>query len=310
MKRVLPYFFLILLVIPSCQKEEEMREIDIVDNNPADEVITGYNIRWRNLADFDNSKVLELTDSLAPELLRYPGGSVAAKWDWKQGVFTEAGGENEIPHPIGDLKRMVEATGSDIIFVVDVLNSALEDQLEMLEASEVPIRYVEIGNELYLDAYEDKFPTGQVYADTINLWAKALKEKYPAVKLGVAMIGRSSNIDRKKNWNTAVHQGITEEVDAYIYHIYVGETESVDERLARMYEKYLYNTGKETWITEYGAKSQDLDQAIELAQKIDAIANIALNHVLLSGSGQYSKLTNDCNSLTDEGRAFVERYNR
>lgn len=99
-------------------------------------------------------------------------------------------------------------------------------------------------------------------------------------------------------------------VDAYVYHIYVNEDETVDERLDRLWDKYLYNTGKETWITEYGAKSQNISQAIELSIKIDSIADIALNHVLLSGSGNFSKMTDDCNQLTEEGLAFVQRYSK
>lgn len=305
---LLLFFIGCLLFLLGCKKEDDTFTPFEPPTSSEDKVLTGYNVRWRNLAEFDNSNVLSLVDSLNPEILRYPGGTLAHHWNWETGLSTEAGSVDDVPHLIDEVGRMSDATDSKVIFVLDIVNSSISEQLEMLQAAAIPIEYIELGNELYADDYEVIFPDGLAYADTINSWVPVLRQNFPEAKIGSVMIGREAGNDRKNLWNTKVLQGIEAEVDAYIYHIYVGETETVDERMSRFYDRFVEGTGKELWITEYGAKSQNLAQALELATAIDAIANLSLNHCIVAGSGSFSKLTADCNALTEEGSAFVERY--
>lgn len=196
MRNISYVLVLLSLVIPIGCCDDPTMNIDPMIHHEG--LITGYNVRWRDLADFDSSNVLALTDSLQPQMLRYPGGSLAYKWDWKTGRSTEDQNMNDVAHPISDLKRMANYTDSKIIFVLDIINSTIQDQIEMLYSADLHIKYIEIGNELYLDAYEEYFPSAQIYADTINSWLPQIIAHFPDAKFGVAMIGRDSNVDRKK----------------------------------------------------------------------------------------------------------------
>ncbi len=260
------------------------------------------------MPDFSSSQVVALTDTLNPKMLRYPGGTLTHKWNWETGL-PNSPNTDDTPHLIGDVKILANATDSKITFVLDVVNSSIENQITMLHSSNLPIEYIELGNELYSDEYEIEFPDGATYASLINEWAPTLKAEFPDAKIGIVLLGRTAGNDRKNNWNTSIIENLTEEIDAHIYHIYVNETETVEDRIGRFDEVFIENSGKELWITEYGAKSQDLNQALEISNYVDSIADISLNHCLLSRSQNFSKITIDGNNLTEEGEAFVEKYN-
>ncbi|MFC2110678.1 glycosyl hydrolase [Bacteroidota bacterium] len=264
----------------------------------------GFNMRWRDTPPLSNN-LTNAISGMKPDLLRYPGGTLAHKWNWKTGLPTP-NNSNDVVHPISDVKKMAEATQTEVMFVVDIVNSSIANQIEMLKASNVSVNYVEIGNELYSDHYENIFPSGKSYADTINSWVPELKKHFPHAKYGVCMIGRAAGNDRRNAWNHEVSQNIEVSIDAYIYHIYVSENETVTDRIERFEQRFVKNSGKETWITEFGAHSHTLEQTNEISNYVESIADIALNHCLISASGNFSKI-DDQSVYTLEGLLFVDR---
>lgn len=309
MKKFNLVIVLLLFAVFSCKDDDSCMEVNPnIEPEPIDELITGYNIRWRDMPTFSSSNIISLTDTLNPEMLRYPGGTLTHKWNWETGLPVSPTA-NDTPHLLDDVKVIAEATDSKIIFVLDVVNRSLQNQIDMLRASNLPIEYIELGNELYADDYETEFPDGATYANLINEWVPTLESEFPNAKIGIVLLGRTAGNDRKNNWNTSILNNLTVDIDAHIYHIYVNENETVQDRIGRFNEVFIENTGKELWVTEYGAKSQNLNEAMEISDYVDSIADIALNHCVLARSQNFSKVTLDGNELTEEGKAFVEKYN-
>lgn len=281
-------------------------------------VLIGYNVRWLDTPDFDTSNVVALVDSLHTQIFRYPGGTVAHKWNWRTGRTSDGGGASNVTHLIGDVKRLADGTGAKVTFVLDVVNSSVDDQIEMLHAANVPIEYIELGNELYATEYATVFPSGKEYADTINNWVPKLKHEFPNARIGAVMMPRKagSTNTRGLEWNTKVDQNITAAVDAYIYHVYISNSEGAIARLQRLDEVFVNNPNVETWVTEYGDNNQDYDEALVLADMLLAApynTKLLLNHCLIAKSGDYTKIVDSGNgtdyTFTPEGLAFLSKYN-
>ncbi|WPR71966.1 hypothetical protein SLW70_02210 [Flavobacterium sp. NG2] len=281
-------------------------------------VLTGYNLRWLDTPDFSTSNIVPLIESLKPKIFRYPGGTVAHKWNWRTGRTSDGGSASNVTHLIGDVKTLADATGAKVTFVLDVVHSSVEDQIEMMQAANVPVEYIELGNELYATEYEVEFPTGKEYADTINSWVPKLRTEFPNAKIGAVMIGRlgGPNNTRANEWNTKVHQNITQSVDAYIYHVYMNNSEGTTARLQRLDDVFILNSNKETWVTEYGDKNQDYNEAIKLADLLTGApynTKLLLNHCVYAKSGDFTKFVDTGNgttfTYTPEGYAFLTTFN-
>lgn len=301
------YLLLVFALLINCSPDNNGIDDDlIVPDEIEEEALIGFNMRWIDTPELD-TKLLKYIDSLKPNLMRYPGGTLAHKWNWETGKSTPNWPSHTV-HLIDDVKKLSDGANTEIIFVLDIVNSSIENQLEMLLAANVPVKYIEMGNELYADHYETIFPNGKSYADTINKWTPVLKQQYPNAKIGVSMIGRTAGNDRKNNWNNEIHTNLNVAIDAYIYHIYVSDDETVLSRINRFEEQFIENSGKETWITEYGAHSHSIGQTNEISDYVESIATIALSHCLISASGNFSKITNDI-EYTEEGLLYLKRNN-
>lgn len=301
------YFLLVsvLLFFMACTKDKS-------PVNTPPKLITGFNLKWRNLPPVANPQMMQQIRLLKPQVLRYPGGSITHDWNWQTGLPTIPLA-NDVVHPIADVKYVQQQTGVDIMFVLDVVHRTVEDQILMMQSAAVPVKYIELGNELYADDMEATFPTGKEYADTVNAWYPKLKAAFPNAKMSAVMIAKSvsGNLKpRQDQWNNLVHANITVPVQAYTYHIYIADGETLAERITRFESVFLKNTGKELWVSEYSSMDGDLNKILALADYVDGIADISMSHTLYTIAGNFSKLTPDGNTLTTEGQAFVARVNR
>lgn len=330
MKKVILVLAILVLVF-GCSKEdlydyqEDITSQTLEDNNSmfartfglGSSVVTGYNMRWRNTPSITKTNVASLMDSLKTGVFRYPGGTVTHKWNWKNGYITGGAAATDFVHKIEDVKRVVDTTKAKVSFVLDVVNSSLKDQIEMIKAAKVPVSYIELGNELYAPDYTTEFPTGKAYADTINSWVPELRKEFSGVKIGAVLIARTTNKDRSKTWNNDVTKNITKPVDAHIYHVYIAKDESVADRITRLASKFVSDSSVETWITEYGDKGQTVSKTFDLAKKLTASpynAKLMLNHCIIAVSGNFTKIkktTSNANkyTFTDEGIAFLNKFN-
>ncbi len=279
---------------------------------------TGFNQNFSMMPNMTDA-IYKNIQKLKPQILRYPGGTVTHSWDWRAGVI-ETRNSNLI-RKIGEIKTLTDYTKAKFVFVLDILNKPVADQIEMLKEIEklnVSIDYIELGNELYAQDthYINVFPTGKHYADRVNEWLPVLRSHFPKAKIAALLLGRKVRManQRMYNWNRQVVDHTITNIDAYTYHIYINEN-------AHFYQEKLVFVAvsnqaqtkqKEIWITEYGNK-QDKSEAsyyVELDSLADFVESypkvtIALNHQIIGGSK--NKLTDDGNEFVREGLMYLKR---
>ncbi len=279
------------------------------------QTLTGFNVNWSFLPPLSD-QMISATASLQPKLLRFPGGTVSKYWDWQSGSSTK--NPNSQHHSLDDLKALKDGSGADVIFVLNTINSDLETQLEMLRTARdmgIAVKFIEMGNEHYLGKgnnaddsgkHQDNvraFPTGKEYAGFVNRWAAAIKDEFPEAKIGISMLGRSSNNERLKTWNDLIVENIKPAIfDAYVYHIYVHAEEAdnpdaaeidsiINARTAVLESMMVDDNSKQIWITEYGVHASSLQDTIRMTEKladyVESLADVSLPQVLYRKSPDY-----------------------
>eukprot|EP00051_Salpingoeca_urceolata_P003047 m.54810 g.54810 ORF g.54810 m.54810 type:complete len:232 (-) comp12483_c0_seq2:1027-1722(-) len=141
------------------------------------DTFTGFNHNMLHHQRWDLS-LASLACDLNLQVLRYPGGTLSAFWDWRTGwVISEADFEAHCPnstsykylqyarqyngtalYDLANLKLYVETcrlrNGAEptVNFVLNMITRNLTDQMAMLKQAEaigVQVRLVELGNEFY-----------------------------------------------------------------------------------------------------------------------------------------------------------------
>lgn len=202
----------------------------------------GYNAQMMRGPAWQAPGFIEKVKDLHPGVIRYPGGTVASYWDWKTGLLMENielrdGWKNiepKNPIKLEDLKFACDKTGAKPVFVLNMMNSTIGNQMEMLrEAKKIglPVEYVELDNEIYLGEafYVKKYASGKDYANEANNWIKMIKKEFPGVR--IAAVGSSIKegaakkekkyAERTNNWNRDV-MSVLKGADALTFHIYGG----------------------------------------------------------------------------------------
>jgi len=200
----------------------------------------GFNTQMMRGPSWHDAGFIEKVKQLHPKTIRYPGGTVASYWDWKTGWLME-GKELKMdwerikknPNTLDDLKFACDATGALPILVLNMMNSDLAYQMEMLRYARkigLPVKYIELDNELYLSEpfYVKKFPGGRDYAIAANEWISAIKKEFPDARIGVVGYSARENVkstkkypERRANWNREVLSTI-KNADAMTFHVYGG----------------------------------------------------------------------------------------
>jgi hypothetical protein len=311
-----------LLICSSSNAQTKKRQAPKKKSPPqtalATKVLKGFNQNFSMMPNMNTSMYANIRQ-LKPQLLRYPGGTVTHSWNWQEGVITSRASKSV--HPITEIKTLADTTGADFVFVLDILNKTLADQVEMLTSIEtlgVQIKYIELGNELYAqdDSYKKIFPTGKDYATRVNEWVPTLRKKFPKAKIAALLLGRKVKPANTRlfNWNRQVVDNTIYSVDAFTYHIYINEKETFEQEKADFIAvTTAANTkSKELWITEYGSnqdksKPSYYTELAKLADFVESFPNvtIALNHQIVGGTK--SKLTEDGMRFNEEGELYLKR---
>ncbi len=144
-----------------------------------------------NLGDFD--------------IMRYPGGEVANSFNWHTGKDDDGSGK---ANTLADIAALYNAVGCDILFVLNMLTKTMSDQLDMLAAANalgIPIKYVELGNELNSQDGQGhiQYPTPEDYAADVVIWMAAIKAVYPNA-LVAAVGGNKPSWTGGERWNEVV----------------------------------------------------------------------------------------------------------
>jgi sulfite reductase alpha subunit-like flavoprotein len=279
---------------------------------------TGFNQNFSMMPSMTEALYKNI-QKLKPQMLRYPGGTVTHAWNWREGII-ESRNSNAV-HPISEIKTLVDYTNAKFVFVLDILNKPLADQVQMLKEIEklnVPIEYIELGNELYAqeDDYKAIFPTGKDYANRVNQWIPVLRTNFPKAKIAALLLGRKVNESNTRlyQWNRLVVDNTINSADAFTYHFYINENATFQSEKADFLEvtQNAQTKDKELWITEYGNKQDKSDSSYytelnDLANFLESFPNVSmtLNHQIIGGTK--NKLTEDGKDFVEEGLMYLKR---
>jgi len=188
-----------------------------------------------------DQRMLSALQRLAVGNLRYPGGGTANYWDWELGWLYQHLDENQLiwwmhgmpahsdRFTLQDLALVYRETGALPVLVLNMVTSDLDEQLDALRQAAdlgIPIRRVELGNELYMDIEPyvlQKYPTVEDYAAEANRWAAAIKAAFPAAQIavvGAASAGAPSN-PRTRGWDKTLFPLLSDDIDAVAGHLYI-----------------------------------------------------------------------------------------
>jgi hypothetical protein len=157
----------------------------------------------------------------------------------------------------------------------------LDFQIAMLQAAKsmgVPIKYIELGNELYISSNPDYayyFPSVQAYINKVNAWIPILKQDFPGVQIAVLGDGSCQALSAAAvAWNQAIASGVQGEAGITFHTYYANDIvdgSSVDnasdlakllststQHCARVLRHITHNylpSGVTAWITEWNVTS-------------------------------------------------------
>ncbi|MCB0507105.1 MAG: hypothetical protein KDD21_02280 [Bacteroidetes bacterium] len=204
--------------------------------------IFGVNIGFALARELDkDSGFVQLLRAMHPNSLRFPGGTVANYYHPNLPVYGYK--RSEIPPGLGVLYnvqskrkenilynfiRLSKAVGSGAVFCANLLTGTTEETLFVLDElhkNNIPVLGVELGNEFCLLPYREKeFKSGDIYIQKVEATAKAIRAKYPNLKIAViggVLVPQSDQSKRAqfmRNWNEALSK--VNFYDAYVWHFY------------------------------------------------------------------------------------------
>lgn len=215
----------------------------------------GFNGRSSEGPQWTNSDFTDIVKWMSPSSIRYPGGTLANSWDWRQGGIMGKNIKN--PYFISDLAKglppytsivyvmnMVHATpatgydytSSDKTTLEsrDVLDAKIDDTLAALSEFDkygrLPVA-IELGNELYFNKEEHYgiyTANPSRYVKDIKIIATRIKSVYPNIKviLCTSKSGEKPTSNREV-WNTAIYSALQSDkelrslVDGVVQHHYI-----------------------------------------------------------------------------------------
>lgn len=241
---------------------------------PSHRLPTGYygiNFDYGGVAGFPHYAGFDSQlAALATGTLRYPGGTGANYFQWRLGYPVKAPTHNSgsCPPPpehetngvtftLKDVRAAYRATGATPIFDLNVMTSTLHQQVAMLKKARslgLPVRYVELGNELYLcnNDYVHYFPTAAHYGATVARYVKRLHADFSGATVAAVGALRTSS-PREATWNRDVLNTARADgglPDALTLHEYPS------------YDKALTTAGLPALFSEPYAGVQDIDTAL------------------------------------------------
>jgi len=268
---------------------ERLQEIItlLLEHLNENKVITWFNQNFSMLPNITDEMITNIK-LLKPEMLRYPWWTNTHSWDWKNGIITTRKTKNI--HKITEIKELTDKLWVKFVFVLDILNRSLEDQIEMLKEIQklwVEISYIELWNELYAQEsnYKNIFPTWTEYWLKVNKWIPELRKNFPNVKISALLSPRKTKEtnERMYNWNKLVVEKTFNNVDVYTYHFYINENATFEEEKIDFIEitKNANTREKELWITEYWNKQDKnnesyYDELSKLADFIETYPNVTI----------------------------------
>ena len=251
--------------------------------------VTKHGLNMAFSVHFDETQYLLLLCGLAPDVLRYPGGTLAnyahvngneAGYGLRPDEITNAPGsihqsmewqKGERKSAIHEIALVAASLNKPVLWVANIYTGTPEETVQslgLLIERNVHMAGVEIGNEMYLRRYRY---TADQYLREAREHIDAIKHRFPALPCGVvvapsaAMKDRDSSGDNLDHWNdVVVSSGIG---DAHILHAYAPET-GTDGHMTALAKHLKTLRKKPVWVTEHGVPGAQQPGDLELMKKV------------------------------------------
>eukprot|EP01084_Bolivina_argentea_P296855 511335_1 len=218
---------------------------------------------------YDDTALVLSVEKLYPTLLRHPGGTVADYWSFKNASFVTPCNTShynfckwqervsKLPlqtfSPANFSNNIGKLFNHNIIYDLNVFslyNEQMVNELNILykEIGVNNMKYLELGNEFYLNSFKWQFPNSSVYMQKVLPVISTARTLFPTAKIGaVSQISLASNTNNIK-WNEDLKPYI-KYIDAVTIHDYSLNTN----RISKDNPNYLKNWNEErTYISSYG----------------------------------------------------------
>jgi hypothetical protein len=196
----------------------------------------GFNAPFRlNSWQARSPELHQAVGGLDPGALRVFGGTTANYWNWRTGRFFDRPGvpprlrrvsRGMSPIHLPDWAGLVRDAHAIPIFDLNLVTSTLSDQLAMLRRAErlgMPIRRIELGNELYYSAplVVRSIPSPKAYGRKATRWIDAIRADFPGAQIAAVGFGygRSGTDKRQDHWDRGVRKTLRGE-SALTFHAY------------------------------------------------------------------------------------------
>ena len=188
-----------------------------------------------------NEKDIELISSLHAEVLRFPGGTIGNFYHPKgsgygliPSEFKQLEGKapetlnNQLNKSIGDSTNyllpfieLAKQTKASVLLVANVVSGTPEELNFLISTvlkNNLTVEGIELGNELFLPAYKNYFPTATDYLNRITPFIEFLKANYPYIPFSIPVSFGHSGVRRATDWNSEIHdKGKAEYLSIHYY---------------------------------------------------------------------------------------------
>ena len=184
---------------------------------------------------YDGPQLEAAVRTLRPRNLRFPGGTIANNYLWREDSFSEptsdktgwAGEQLRLFRKLGKdyglagFARICKRYGIEPVWVLNVYDETPESVLALFDRLDelgLTVRRVEFGNEPYWDGRS--LNDVARYSAACRPLAAALRANRPGVRLGACFGPLSEGFDYQTNWNVPL--GKETWYDAAVFHDYYG----------------------------------------------------------------------------------------
>ena len=204
------------------------------------------NCYWNPQERCPHRSLIDATKRVGIGMMRYPGGCLAHRFDWRKAVgpLAERGewqfGVDEFIELCRALGAEPMITLSDYVLPLGELPQHQADFIEYLNAPATPehpwamkraewghpepygVKYFELGNETdhgNHNCLPKRVYSPEEYAQYVSSVARAIREVDPTVKLGVVTVP-SSGENYDCDWNMELYRNAAKEADFLVVHFY------------------------------------------------------------------------------------------
>jgi hypothetical protein len=288
---------LILLLSANVVRSSEVTAIKLSKSSNTHALAEGFfgfneNLSRGNFTYTDKEHLAQLT-ALAPQSLRFPGGTYANFYHWKQGG-ADRSEVKKVPDKrlrntmlfnlkqlnmdsgkvvFDDFMSACQQAGLQAYVVLNLYLGSPEESagwVKYAQSKGYDIAGWELGNELYMGAYKDKFPNVNAYIKVAKKHVAAIRAVDKNARVGIvaapfSLVGSKKGQSYKQAWNQAVAR--EHFYDAYVVHHYFGFPEKKDMNFSELkdyvfalseemttkrmdYYRMLFGS-KDMWVTEW-----------------------------------------------------------